>query len=1159
MTTSNKFEQYYIGLDIGTNSVGWACTDKDYNILRHRGQDMWGVHLFDEAQSAIERRGFRTARRRRERQVNRIAWVRELMKEEIFAVDPLFFQRLEDSGLHVCDRRDRQSNTLFNDENYTDRDFHRSFPTAYHLRAELMKHPERKFDIRLIYLAIAHIMKSRGNFLYQGARFDANSAFEDSYRIFIKKISESLNIHIPEGVEEQVHDALQLKGIKRKSEVLQKSWAAKGNKPLLEIIKLLAGGKAKPSTIFTLKDDDSNDELVEMLKAVEEAEFKDFSFSKNDYEETLLPILESMLDDDALQFFENAKKLYDWSILSNILGNHATLSDAMIAQSQFHRHDLAVFKHLVRKYAPGQFVDFFKKRNSPDNYQAWIGRSTVKNNKSVCAQDIFYKAVKALFRGHENASDVKKWIFSKIEDNSFLNKLRISSNGVIPYQLHLMELERILDNATKFYPFLKNKDESGLSVKDKITQILTFRIPYYVGPLSDKHLAETDSKHGHAWIVRNPGFEHTPIRPWNFEQVVNLNACGEAFIRRMTAKCTYLPTCDVLPKQSLLYSEYLCLNQLNNLKLDGHEIDRESKKEIFELCKVKRNVGKRDILNALNPRPTELGGFDGDIKLSLKSYHDFKDILGAEDLSKDTVRDFVENCILACTIFGEASDQLDHRIQSLSQKYHFPLTSEQRKRISRLRYKDWGKFSREFLTEIDGYNKQHGDCYSIREALEEETDNLMQLLSKNNYSFSENIDKYNKEHGKPCHFTYESLVKGLYCSPAVKRAIWRTLVVVKDLVRVAKHAPTRIFVEMARDDGNKKQAQKGKRTKSRKDQLSDLYNNMKVDKELDKSLIEEFRQHLDKYTDDDLRKSKDRLYLYFTQCGKCMYSGETIDLNSLLGDKNGTIWDIDHIYPQSKVVDNSLDNRVLVKKSLNNIKQDRLPLESGIVKEKAKQHWKYLLENHFISKEKYERLTRNNPLTAEDLAGFINRQLVETRQTTKVVCETLRNVFGNKTSIVYSHAGRVSEFRRVHTHEGAYEFVKCREINDHHHAKDAYLNIVVGNLYHTKFTGDPSKIFSDEKVNVQLYTDNQTGLLQHEISRFDPTIGKMVTAWKPGKSLSIVKRWMRSSRILVTRFAYENRGGFYDQQPLKAEFCKTVTIQPPCKKTVFPRFISCIR
>ena len=30
------------------------------------------------------------------------------------------------------------------------------------------------------------------------------------------------------------------------------------------------------------------------------------------------------------------------------------------------------------------------------------------------------------------------------------------------------------------------------------------------------------------------------------------------------------------------------------------------------------------------------------------------------------------------------------------------------------------------------------------------------------------------------------------------------------------------------------------------------------------------------------------------------------------------------------------------------------------------------------------------------------------------------------------------------------QLIKVREINDYHHAKDAYLNIVVGNVYDTK-------------------------------------------------------------------------------------------------------------
>ena len=60
-------KNYYIGLDIGTTSCGFAVTDENYNILRLKGKKAWGVRLFDEAQSAEERRLLRGNRRRLER------------------------------------------------------------------------------------------------------------------------------------------------------------------------------------------------------------------------------------------------------------------------------------------------------------------------------------------------------------------------------------------------------------------------------------------------------------------------------------------------------------------------------------------------------------------------------------------------------------------------------------------------------------------------------------------------------------------------------------------------------------------------------------------------------------------------------------------------------------------------------------------------------------------------------------------------------------------------------------------------------------------------------------------------------------------------------------------------------------------------------------
>ena len=53
---NNEVNDYFLGLDIGTDSVGWAVTDMQYHILRRKGKSLWGVRLFDAANTAAERR-----------------------------------------------------------------------------------------------------------------------------------------------------------------------------------------------------------------------------------------------------------------------------------------------------------------------------------------------------------------------------------------------------------------------------------------------------------------------------------------------------------------------------------------------------------------------------------------------------------------------------------------------------------------------------------------------------------------------------------------------------------------------------------------------------------------------------------------------------------------------------------------------------------------------------------------------------------------------------------------------------------------------------------------------------------------------------------------------------------------------------------------------
>ena len=43
-------KNYYVGLDIGTDSVGYAVTDERYELCKFKGEPMWGVTLFDEAE-----------------------------------------------------------------------------------------------------------------------------------------------------------------------------------------------------------------------------------------------------------------------------------------------------------------------------------------------------------------------------------------------------------------------------------------------------------------------------------------------------------------------------------------------------------------------------------------------------------------------------------------------------------------------------------------------------------------------------------------------------------------------------------------------------------------------------------------------------------------------------------------------------------------------------------------------------------------------------------------------------------------------------------------------------------------------------------------------------------------------------------------------------
>ncbi|MFR5700983.1 MAG: type II CRISPR RNA-guided endonuclease Cas9 [Eubacterium ramulus] len=113
----------------------------------------------------------------------------------------------------------------------------------------------------------------------------------------------------------------------------------------------------------------------------------------------------------------------------------------------------------------------------------------------------------------------------------------------------------------------------------------------------------------------------------------------------------------------------------------------------------------------------------------------------------------------------------------------------------------------------------------------------------------------------------------MYLSAPVKR-VWfgQTIRVVDEVQQIMGCPPKRIFVEMTRSDG-----EKGKRTVSRQKKLLDLY----------KALGKEgktWSEELNNTPEGQFRIKK--LYLYYLQMGKCMYTGESIELEPLMNDNH---------------------------------------------------------------------------------------------------------------------------------------------------------------------------------------------------------------------------------------------------------------------------------
>ena len=1109
-------EKYNIGLDIGTGSVGWAVTGEDGALLHFKGRPTWGSRLFPSADPASKARVHRGQRRRYDRRRQRLDLLQELFAEEMYKVDPDFFIRLRQSRLFSEDREAGHADyrwPLFNDSDFTEVDYYKRFPTIYHLRAWLMS-TEEKADIRLVYLAFHNIVKCRGNFLHQDtAKLSAKSANMKESADRLKSALEEwcavndVSCGCKSGAIADLLEDPQLRKREKQERLVHLFGLPSEYEKTMgkAIAQAIVGYKAEFAQVFFIEAVDSK-----------------FALSDDEKVDAFL----SVCPDEGSGLFEAIQAVHSSFVLMGILKNADgdTLSFCKVRDYEQYGQDLNTLKQLVRKYAPGKYDAFFRGEQfgGSSDYDPSKAQGYTKYNlgTSKLSYDDFKKEILKLFKDTAACEDpLYVGMMQGFDEEQFLRRLKTSDNGSIPFQLHLEEMDAIIQKQMRHYPFLGEK-------KRELDSLVTFRIPYYVGPLTMKNARRDGRGEARfAWSVRKEGQEQTSVKPWNWEEVIDKNASAEAFIRRMTGTCTYLRGEPVLPKCSLLYEEFCVLNELNGARWsqdgdDFHRFDYADRVGLIEDLFKHRKVTYKQVEDWLLQRGrmhahVKSGQGERGFESKLSSYIFFcKDVFDVEELPE---QDFpmIEEIILWNTLFEDRSILKEKLIQ----KYGDRLNAAQIKKICKKRFTGWGRLSKELLSGIKA--QTDNGPQSIMDILREGNPNcdarsqtmiLMEVLHDENLGFETLIDERNKERAKNQGGLQLDELPG---SPALRRSINQALRIVDEIVGIAGKEPENIFIEVTRDEDERK---KGSRTKRRYDHLKEA---LSVFKKEDPEIWRE----LGACNPNDL---DERLTLYFMQRGKSLYSGKPLDIRRLVD------YEVDHIIPQSYVKDDSFENKALVLKEENQRKLDNLLLDSKIRKQCAG-FWKSLREADLIGEKKYQNLMRDR-IGDKALRGFIARQLVETSQIVKFAGQMLEERH-EKTRVVPIKASISSQLRK------ARGFVKCREINDYHHAHDAYLACEIGRFIqyrHPQVIENPiamehaMRSFVKKQAEEFSKTRSMPGSSSFIVesflhSGFDAETGEIFKdAWDAEAEVERIRRFLNYKDCFISRMPEETSGAFWD-------------------------------
>ena len=594
--------------------------------------------------------------------------------------------------------------------------------------------------------------------------------------------------------------------------------------------------------------------------------------------------------------------------------------------------------------------------------------------------------------------------------------------GIYPCHVQLEKL-----NTTGTVRGIENKFTHE-SYRNELIKLLEVQSAFYpkLEEIIDDVLCIYDSKREY---YEGPGSYKSPTPYGSYQLDESGNVIKINLIDKMRGKCTYFLDELRAPKWSYSACLFNLLNDLNNLTIQGVKITELQKQELIrDYVNKGKSVTLPAIAKICGVKKEDIFGFriDKSEKPIFTKFEGYNELLKiAKSVNEETTIEGKKQLVDDISEILTKEKSIDTRVKKLIDD--LKLSTSLAKEIAK----------------SGGFTTYHSLSFKainlILEDLLKTSKNQMELFT------GAGIKPYNHNFNKGHQLSAN--LSDWIVSPVVKRSINETIKVFNALrkylkVRYGDDAEfSDVVVELARE----------KNSQEKKDLIKKI---QKANEEKRYKIMELVENR--KLTSAEF----ERISLLLEQDFKCAYSLEPIELSDVF--KVGLL-EVDHIIPLSISLSDAQSNKVLVYQRENQAKGQRSPFQyfsSGKAKITFESFKEYVTKNlNFSNAKKRNLLYLGNPI--EDVKGFIDRNLVDTRYASRETYNLLKSFFDYhqiNTKVKVINGSATSYFRKR-----AY-LPKNRDETYAHHAQDA---MIIAGFANTKLMKFFSKIgaFSESLNN----------------------------------------------------------------------------------------------